>query len=56
MSVFANALKSALLLGIAPSEFWQLSVKEWRALTRAETVFSRADLSVLLENFGEKDE
>ena len=28
---------AALRLGVAPHEFWRLSLREWRALTEPET-------------------
>ena len=32
---WATRLETAVRLGLSPSDFWRLSVAEWRALTRA---------------------
>ena len=33
MLAWAEMLRAAALMGIAPGEFWKLSLREWRALT-----------------------
>ncbi len=48
---WAAPLRLAVRLGIAPEAFWRLSLKEWRALTEAPPVLSRADLSALIARY-----
>jgi uncharacterized phage protein (TIGR02216 family) len=46
------ALRAALRLGLAPADFWRLSLAEWRALTGgAVPVLSRARLEALMARF-----
>ena len=33
MLAWAEMLRAAALMGIAPAQFWKLSLREWRALT-----------------------
>ena len=51
MSVFSwsVALRAAARLGLTPEAFWNLSLKEWRLLTKEETgaVLSRAAFDAL---------
>ncbi|MBL8548381.1 MAG: phage tail assembly chaperone [Hyphomonadaceae bacterium] len=44
-------LALALSLGLAPEAFWRLSVREWRALTRAPAPLSRTDLEALMRAY-----
>ncbi|MFC6196580.1 phage tail assembly chaperone [Ponticaulis profundi] len=50
-------LQAALRMGLSPQAFWQLSLREWQALTlkTKNTGFGRADLSALLSRFPDKD-
>jgi uncharacterized phage protein (TIGR02216 family) len=40
-------------MGIAPSDFWRLSLKEWRGLIEpcAAAPVSRAELAALMQRF-----
>ena len=45
-------LGAALRIGISPAEFWQLSLREWHALTGVKkSDFRKADLSALIAKF-----
>lgn len=45
-------LGAALRIGISPRDFWQLSLREWQALTGVKkSDFRKADLSALIAKF-----
>lgn len=45
-------LRDALMLGLAPENFWRLGVREWRALApRGGNALSRADFEGLSRAF-----
>ncbi|WP_339738964.1 phage tail assembly chaperone [Maricaulis sp.] len=50
------ALRLAARLGIAPREFWRLSLIEWRALAGAHDArpLSRAALQILMADYPDK--
>lgn len=50
------ALRLAARLGIAPREFWQLSLIEWRALAggRDAEPLSRRALQILMADYPDK--
>lgn len=54
---WAQPLRLALQLGLAPEAFWRLSLVEWRALTEAPPtpVLSRTDLSALIARFPDEE-
>ena len=54
---WAQPLRLAVSLGLAPEVFWRLSLKEWRALTEAPPapVPSRADLSALIALYPDEE-
>lgn len=56
MTIFANAMRMANSIGISPSEFWALSLKEWRALVSNNEGLKRADFQELEKLFGENNE
>lgn len=56
MTIFENALRAAISIGITPSEFWTLSVKEWRALALNNEGLKRDDFQELEKLFGENNE
>lgn len=56
MKMFEKALRAAVSVGIAPSEFWALSPKEWRAIFVNIDGLRRADFQELERIFGEKNE
>lgn len=47
-----QALRLAASLGLTPAAFWQLSLREWRALTARQPAppMRRAELSTLITN------
>ncbi|MHA6288272.1 phage tail assembly chaperone [Maricaulis sp. CAU 1757] len=51
------ALLAAVRMGLAPADFWRLSVAEWRLMcavgTHAGRPLGRAGLEALMERFGE---
>ena len=55
-NVWPALLQAGLRLGISPSEFWRLSLREWQALSGARaSVFRRSDLSELIALFPDGD-
>ena len=49
---WAGALRAAIRLGIAPKDFWRLSLVEWTALTGAAApVLGRAGLADLMTRY-----
>lgn len=49
---WGGLLGAALRLGISPREFWQLSLREWQALSAVKkSDFRKADLSQLIDRF-----
>ncbi|WP_370265608.1 phage tail assembly chaperone [Hyphomonas sp.] len=49
-AAWAERLEAAVRLGLSPSDFWRLSVAEWRALMRAHgqaTPLGRAEFEQL---------
>jgi len=50
---WAEMLRLAAGLGVAPEAFWRLSLKEWRALTGApvSAALGRRGLEALAERF-----
>jgi hypothetical protein len=50
---WAGYLQSALSLGISPTEFWALSLREWRMLAASDAHISmqRSDLAELIASF-----
>ena len=57
MSAWAEPLRLAVRLGLAPEAFWRLSLREWRALTQAPSapVLSRADLASLIARYPDEE-
>jgi uncharacterized phage protein (TIGR02216 family) len=57
MSVWAEPLRLAVRLGIAPEAFWRLSLVEWRALTETPTapVLTRAGLTALAARYPDEE-
>ena len=57
--MWPRLLAHAVRIGIAPAEFWALSVREWRWLTRApgqNAPMARSDLEALSELFPDHGE
>lgn len=54
---WADLVQAALKLGLKPAEFWQLSLREWNAITREKkrSGFRRSDLSRLISAFPDKE-
>jgi uncharacterized phage protein (TIGR02216 family) len=54
---WAQPLRLAVSLGIAPEAFWRLSLKEWRALTQTPPapVLTRTDLTALIARYPDED-
>ncbi|HYD71991.1 MAG TPA: phage tail assembly chaperone [Candidatus Binatia bacterium] len=49
---WARLLALSLTLGVAPSKFWRLSLKEWRALVSpAHETLTRAAFDALASRF-----
>ena len=51
-------LKTAVRgFGLSPSQFWQMSVRDWLALLagNAEQGLARADLSTLMDTYPDKE-
>ena len=49
---WGSLLGAALRLGISPREFWQLSLREWQALSAVKkSDFRKADLAGLIARF-----
>lgn len=46
-------LRLALQLGLAPADFWQLSLREWRLLTRSDQAHAmrRSEFEALARRF-----
>lgn len=52
MLPWAEMMRSAVLRGIAPRAFWQLSVREWLWLTTSpQGQFGPTDLEALMEAY-----
>lgn len=47
-------LRAALMLGLAPENFWRLGVREWRALAHEADALSRADFETLARAFPDR--
>jgi uncharacterized phage protein (TIGR02216 family) len=54
---WAEPLRLAVRLGIAPDAFWRLSLVEWRALTEApqSPVLTRSGLSALIARYPDEE-
>lgn len=54
---WAGLMQAALRLGVSPSEFWQLSLREWQLISGAKkaSMFRRADLSRLICAFPDQE-
>ncbi|WP_297516159.1 phage tail assembly chaperone [uncultured Caulobacter sp.] len=54
---WAEPLRLALSLGIAPEAFWRLSLKEWRALTERPpaSALTRSGLEALAARFPDEE-
>jgi uncharacterized phage protein (TIGR02216 family) len=54
---WAQPLRLAVALGIAPEAFWRLSLKEWRALTQTPPaqVLTRTDLTSLIARYPDEE-
>lgn len=48
---WSGALLFALGMGIAPEQFWKLSVTEWRMLTGASAALGPGELAALMARF-----
>ena len=57
MSVWAEPLRLAVRLGLAPEAFWRLSLPEWRALTETPPapVLTRPGLSALIDRYPDEE-
>ncbi|MET3667884.1 phage tail assembly chaperone [Caulobacter sp. 1776] len=54
---WADPLRLAVRLGMAPEAFWRLSLMEWRALTQAPSapVLTRAGLAALIARYPDEE-
>jgi hypothetical protein len=53
---WADWLRAGVAIGIAPSKFWALSLREWRALMGAPAAtLSAADFAQLQEAFPDQE-
>lgn len=54
---WARMMQTAIRFGIAPDQFWQLSLREWQMLTRTRTGtdFRKTDLSRLIAAYPDKE-
>lgn len=56
MLPWAEMLRSALLMGLGPGEFWALSVREWRWLSgEAAGGLDRPGLEQLMSGFPDRE-
>lgn len=54
LTPWAEMLRAAMRMGVAPEAFWRLSLKEWRMLTeapRGTAPMGRAGLAKLMEDW-----
>jgi uncharacterized phage protein (TIGR02216 family) len=51
-------IAAACRLGVAPAQFWRLSLREWRALVAppADAAMTRARFEALLRLYPDKDQ
>lgn len=54
---WAQPLRLAVRLGVAPEAFWRLSLVEWRALTEAPAspVLNRSGLTELIARYPDEE-
>lgn len=50
MLAWNEMLRAAALIGIAPAQFWKLSLREWRALTvNAGSALPRKEFDLMMK-------
>ncbi len=54
--LFSQALKTALSIGLCPQDFWNLSLREWREITKPSGAMKHQDFQELAKIFEEKNE
>jgi uncharacterized phage protein (TIGR02216 family) len=53
---WGGLLRAAARMGVSPEDFWRMSVREWRLMTRGDDVIamSRADLAELMQAYPDR--